>query len=622
MEKLQPLITHRFWVLFGLALILPLVSWALDNGDKAQQIEERTTAIRTDFGKATKGGKAPNQQWVTEAGKENTLNQAALDRAAGNLLENQQKGTTRFWPALMKPYVQDLKFGEERSDTAKSRGAFLIYSNEYESHFRRRVLSEISTYKDGKGLCDVAVSQIHKHSIGPTPTWPEIWHAQEDAWLVAQLLKSLNRVNEDAGAVTIGEAPIRQLHYLRLMGGNLDEKPSKSSTSGYPGGGNSSRGPSMGGGGSSAGGLADMGGADKKKPGGKDGSGVVSAPDIEFDEVEEFGSPAGKAKKSSGFGSRKRSSSSSSSSAGNGGSVLRRYVNDKEASPYKTRGFKLMLTIQQDSLPTVLAELTNSDWPVEIVRVHWEAANDFGREAVALGEGGGGLSGGGGGTPGGGFGGGSGTGSGFGNGGTFGSGGSSSGGDESADGGSYTGGGDESAYQDEGQQSSSSSSGSSYPGGGLAGGGRGPQNGGGGSSGASSEKDPPKDPREAALRDPYLANVVIAGLITIFRENETDGTSAAATPETKPVGATGEESPESSEESGAAPNTEENGDQSAAEDKNAAGGEAGEPSSPAAENGTDDEPADSGTTEESSDEQTEPSEQKPAGDPSAGESAQ
>ena len=495
MEKLQPLITHRFWVLFGLALLVPLVSWFLYNGSMQEQIQGREDTLKSEFSKAGQGAKAPNQSWIAGAKKLNELHRAAYDRSAQKLWLDQQNGDSIFWPKRMLPYVKNLSFGQkfEGSDT----GGLTIYKTEYDRQHEKQVLTQINTYRDGKGLCEVNTSAIHRVPAGTwngLPTWTQVWDAQEDEWLVAQLLRSIDKVNTEAAARSITEAPVRQLHELRLYGGNLDGKK-KSSKGGGAAGGMSNyanmmsggrEANMMGGGGggagtvggenssSNGGGMGGMGGSAKAKV-------TISSPSLDFDVIEEFGSPENTSQKKKAPGSNSSFATGSQSSA-----PQRRYVHNKEDGKYRTRGFKTRLTIEQDKLPEVLAQLTNSAWPVEIVRVHWEAANESGRSASSVsGAGGGGLGG-----MGGGFGGSPGDGAGraasMGGGGGF---------------GGFGGGG--SGAGSIGDEDSSSSGGF------------------GGASSRTKKSDPGEvDPLEAALRDPTLATVVVAGLITIFRASD------------------------------------------------------------------------------------------------------
>lgn len=479
MEKLQPLITHRFWVLFGLAVLVPFISWFLYNGGIAETIQGREDTLKSEFTKAGQGATTPNEaNWINPAKELNKLRQADYDKAAQKLWLDQQNGTAMFWPKRMLPYVKDLAFGQAVEGT----GGLTIYKSEYDRQHKNRVLSQISTYKDGKGLCEVNSSMVHRvpeGTWGGLPTWEQVWNAQEDEWLVAQLLTSINKVNTAAAARSITEAPVRQLHELLLYGGNLDDDPKKAKSSSGPGGGYAGAGRQAG----MSGGMSGMGlGGEGGSQGTTNSTSEIKTPDVDFDEVKEFGSPEDTSAKSAS--TMDRSGSLSGFGSPTGGAPQRRYIHNKKDGKYRTRGFKTKLTIEQDKLPALLAELTNSAFPVEIVRVHWEAANENGRKAAPVEGTGGGLSSGG-------LGGGGGYGGAASNGRS-----SSMAGGFGGFGGSSLGGEDESSA---GGESSGFGSGATAP-----------------------APDKEVDPLEAALRDPNLATVVIAGLVTIFRVSDED----------------------------------------------------------------------------------------------------
>ena len=95
MEKLQPLITHRFWVLFGLAILVPLVSWWLYNSDMVKTIDERTSTLNSEFETAGRGRNAPNQNWVAAASATNELNRKSYNQAADSGIQTISTGTNQ-----------------------------------------------------------------------------------------------------------------------------------------------------------------------------------------------------------------------------------------------------------------------------------------------------------------------------------------------------------------------------------------------------------------------------------------------------------------------------------------------------------------------------------------------
>ena len=43
MDKLKPLIVHKFWIILFIALLLPVIGWSMATGSLAKEIEERKT---------------------------------------------------------------------------------------------------------------------------------------------------------------------------------------------------------------------------------------------------------------------------------------------------------------------------------------------------------------------------------------------------------------------------------------------------------------------------------------------------------------------------------------------------------------------------------------------------
>ena len=119
--------------------------------------------------------------------------------------------------------------------------------------------------------------------------------------------------------------------------------------------------------------------------GGPGATSSLPAVSAEFDPKEEFGddgSGSGSGFGGGGYGSSSSSSAMSPFSMGAGGGgggndaaidkVVKRYVSNEDRLPYKTRGFYLSVKMDHRRIPQFLAELTANDksvWPVEILRV-------------------------------------------------------------------------------------------------------------------------------------------------------------------------------------------------------------------------------------------------------------
>ena len=367
MEKLQPVLKQIFWILFGLALLLVLIGWWSAKGDLSAQIETRKSAVDKAFTDAQQNvSTVPNSKWSDGAKAKNEVHKKEFGVSARGL--RQEQLSARTYPARIRNELNQLKYGSKiEKKTLREQFARLYLGYFYEQ------IKVIKPFINGEGLVDVSSAQVTQEDPNRwrtvRPTSPEIWHAQEDIWLLRSLLDSIAAVNE--GAERIDKSPIRALLMLQLRGGDPDAPVGGSSGGGGFGGG--------GGEGYESGMMSEMGGGGFG--GGSGGGGGASEVWTSFEGslagdllTEEFGSSG----LSSGGGAMDSSSMSSgggmdsyededSDGGSGGGDSGKRYVDDGEL--YRSRAFQLEVKILQQEIPSLLAELTNSSFPVEIVRV-------------------------------------------------------------------------------------------------------------------------------------------------------------------------------------------------------------------------------------------------------------
>jgi hypothetical protein len=383
MEKLQPILKQKYWICFGLSLIFVLFGWWNASGDLAAKTTERKTSVEGSFSKAGQGATDPNESWVVGGKKENEEDKGAYKTASLQLWERQQ--TAREWPEQIRGEMEKITyFADVPSKETRERWAS-IYRTQIED-----LLKIVQPFKNdtGEGLVVVDANRITRQPYDSwqknRPTSNEIWSNQEDIWLLKALLTSISKTNDSATRIT--ESQVREIRSLRLRGGDRKTKPGAvgTKTGGMMGGAMSS---GMGGGGGMGGGEEAMyaggmvgggaGAVSHSHPGtsfeGKGGGDVLT---------EEFGAVAGAAGMGGmggpgmGMSGMEGSSSGMMSSAaglGSGKTAAKkevRYVDDAEKDQgYKTRAFLLDVVVRDERLPDLLAKLTNSDFPVEIVRV-------------------------------------------------------------------------------------------------------------------------------------------------------------------------------------------------------------------------------------------------------------
>ena len=377
MDKLQPLIKHRYWICFGLSVVFVVVGWWMASGAIAIEIEDRMKKVEDSFTKATQGATKPNKSWVDAAKKENEADTQSYDRASKQLLQRQKNA--RKWPDALVNSMKGISYRQDLKDTTTRARWASIYRDQIE-----KLLEIVKPFKDGEGLVLVDTGKISHKPFNSwrtsRPSSTEIWNCQEDIWLLESLLNSIARVNE--GATRLTESQIRQIFRLHLRGGDRD-----AATAGAAGGGMGGMGGmSMAGG---AEGAAFMGSSMGMGGGGMGGAGGASTyPGKEFEGAagadiltEEFGTFSAGGGAMGGMGGMGGMGSAMSMSGGaeamgapGGGAPAeeKRYVDGGDGDTtlgYKTRAFLLDVLISDDQVPNLLASLTNSDFPVEIVRV-------------------------------------------------------------------------------------------------------------------------------------------------------------------------------------------------------------------------------------------------------------
>ncbi|MBL8814125.1 MAG: hypothetical protein JNM43_28410 [Planctomycetaceae bacterium] len=385
MDKLQPLIKHRYWICFGLSVIFVLVGWWMASGAIATEIDNGRKSVDGAFSKAKQGANDPNAKWVEGANERNKQDEVAFTAASTELRERQQNA--RQWPEAVRDEMKGIAYqGPITNHVSREKWAS-IYKDEIEA-----LLAIVKPFEQGEGLVVVTPDRItHKPfdswRFGP-PQSKEIWDAQEDIWLLRSLLTSIASVNGDAGRIT--ESSVREIQRLWLRGGDPAATPSSGGGAGGMGGMDSMAGMgamsgnmSMGGGGMGGGGTTTTASHPGKEFEGNSGSDILGeefGPDSSNGGSGGMGGGDGGTMMGSPPGGKGGFSSGMMGMMGAGGAggetaapaEEKRYVHEVEGS-YKTRAFLLDVMVRDDKLPELLAALTDSDFPVEIVRVEINA---------------------------------------------------------------------------------------------------------------------------------------------------------------------------------------------------------------------------------------------------------
>jgi hypothetical protein len=405
MDKLKPILAQKFWILSALCVILALTGWWISTAGGAAEFEARKGKIKAAYDAIPKPG--PNKNWTSRVEALNKDEEAKVTETGLYLWNNQLPLMT--WPEEVAPGVKDAvtKFGYRGEIDAKTRGDYR-YVYDQELIDLRNIISPFDP-TDGSGLVDMSPDLIPNLQLGMAqnpPTFKEMWDIQEDIWLYRALLQAIANINTPPNtnsalaSTSIVDSKIKQIVVLELRGGT----PGGGLKAGAAAGGAAGAPSMLPPGGAGAGAAATMlppgvGGAGAGKmsmpPGGMIGGGMMGADSTltaSFDPAEQLGPDADTAAGGAPGGGASPTSSSPPPGAGTPGAAAsalamppagmlggmgmgggasggprKRYIDKTDR--YVTRGFYMELVMDHRQLPEFISELSDSPWPLRVIRV-------------------------------------------------------------------------------------------------------------------------------------------------------------------------------------------------------------------------------------------------------------
>ncbi len=344
LEKLKPILKYQFWILFGVALLLPMYAWWSCEGALQGKIEQQKSKIKTAKGKVPSSTELPNQAWHLGLKRLNQRTEQTIKQSVASLWEAQKQSMA--WPPTVVGLMRKIPWHGRIPATTCG-----IYRNEYAAELDR-LWNIVDPYaletEEGKVRFDIdtlakqePVNYRDQVFNFRSPTPEEIWHAQEDIWLMQAILESIAEVND--GTTRITDSYIKEIQELRLYGGSREsdiEQDGKTEGEDEP--------------------AYTTEVTENWKP-------VNDTTRVDFDPKEQFGNPGREEEVELPSGAievRKYKS---------------RYIDDAEDLPFKTRGFYLKVVMDHRRLPQLLIVLSNMNWVTRIERVHQV---DYNREEI------------------------------------------------------------------------------------------------------------------------------------------------------------------------------------------------------------------------------------------------
>ncbi len=371
MDKLKPILAQKFWIFFGIVLILPVVGYFMTTGELAAQIKTRMESLENTFKGIPSGADSPNDAW--SKGLQLLNDQQALrNRLANEELWRDQKEKLR-WPDDIAAVMNKAEYFQAVPQDQGGADLGFKYQFDYPGEIRR-LWEIVDPLDDGKNLRDsdkrrkvaFAMSDLHQTNTARwgdlPPTHLDMWECQEDIWLQTELLQAIARVN--ANSISQGDAFVKQLGKVLLFGAT---KAAGDAAAAAPAGG-----PAAGPDGGGFGGMIGMGGGVQ--------SNKSAAMSVDINIAEEFSIITDSSVLSGTGGGGTTGGMMAKAMMGEGGGVPaqpaagatgpnKRYIDEDEKQPYKRRGFYIKVVMDHTKVPDLIAELMNSPFPVEIVRV-------------------------------------------------------------------------------------------------------------------------------------------------------------------------------------------------------------------------------------------------------------
>ncbi|TWU08680.1 hypothetical protein CA54_39160 [Symmachiella macrocystis] len=361
MDKLREILVYRFWMLLAIALIVPLVGWWIGSGDAASAISARKNEINAAY-QAIPKGELINDTWINGVKKINTEQQDLIDAAWEKLAEGQISLKT--WPPVIANSMAKLGPDEEIPLDLRD----IYFSGAYHREWAE-VWLIVNPIRFGKldletdkqpilGIVDFSVESLPVEKWGDiAPTTKQMREAQQDIWLYRSLLEAIADVND--GVENRSDAVITKIKYLELLGGlahkeELDkfegskttEPPAKDAADDEV--------------------KRDKKGRAKNKGGVTRSSGISGFIDDSPAMAENFFLDAVELARASGA-EVDLFADEADDDAEIKPTEVRRYV--QELDQYNTRAFNMVVEMDHRRMPDLLASLSDSPWPIKILRV-------------------------------------------------------------------------------------------------------------------------------------------------------------------------------------------------------------------------------------------------------------
>jgi hypothetical protein len=429
MDKLQPIIKQRFWILLGLSLILAFFAFFKNQSAIVAATTAREEALKQVLSGIPTGSEA-NKTYAEGLSKINTSYKGKIEDTVDELFASQQ--SRMVWPEqIAKELPRDPKGIPLYRDKDKPLGTVAtrtyarIYSGLIEDLWKKaepvveryvppttnpgmvgginnrnaelfRGL-QAGTVRRNPKTAKLLKGQtiLYGHPGQPALTWKQkvyidrqavpqkvlasnaipsaetVWDCQEDIWFTELIFEAVRKMNKDADDVLT--SPLKLISKIELRGGAgagaaAAADGMMAGMEGEMSGMEGETGMGMSAGMGMGTGMGAMGGMGTGAPGA-----MIPPPPTEFDPTEVFGleATAMAAADPSAMGEGMAEDAGMGMGMGMGMSAMPqalRWVALADGAKFRERGFYLSVIINQQRIPDFLVHLCESAWPTKVLR--------------------------------------------------------------------------------------------------------------------------------------------------------------------------------------------------------------------------------------------------------------
>jgi hypothetical protein len=227
-DLLKQCVKYRFWIAFGISLILPMVGYFVGVGgivEAKTKAEGAIKSAKTDVDKYMARG-IVNGQYQPEAAKKNGLLTKDVDES-WRKLRTLQEPLLR-WPEEVE--ARFLRWGRKFPsdvDRGEVTRTLVDYTFSYPNFVSKiYTIFKPFNYEDGTGI---VVAPDEKTLLKPVafssdypPELSKVWAEQERIWVVTALLDAVAKINDTVKAKTWDDAIVKQINLVEV-GSQLDQ---------------------------------------------------------------------------------------------------------------------------------------------------------------------------------------------------------------------------------------------------------------------------------------------------------------------------------------------------------------------------------------------------------------